>query len=889
MGILVPLHTDPPGADGPIGAREREAEERSVPVRDVEVQRVVDLVVRGRSVRLIGGRWSGRTSLLRAVEHALTERGRDVFRVTGARDVPDLEVLRVSLPPRVGGELGAHELAFAQVYAVLQAHLSGGGHTLVIDDADLLDESSRGVVRLLHQRLGVPVVATTLPSRDREDAGAWLAETSQPLVQLHLDGMPVEDLHELLHERAGGPVAPSVGARIHSDSAGIPGLALAILDGAIGHGALHRVGDTWTGEHVWSPEMQGVYATYLASHRPEVRDAVGVLAVTGALPFALALQLLGAEMLDELDATELIQTVPAGAAHLVVLNPPGLADYVDRHRLTGRHRRLLTAAIERIVDGRPVPDEETARVLARLRGRLDRGEGAGALTTAPSRAEFVGGIFAQGLGADVTAATEQWRGGKRVRDAVPLLRVLLCGTRDRLAIENVLAQTDLTTDVETFEYVELCYHRARWLVAQGVSVAEVEAQVGRHLPPAMRYREAVSSLLYAVAAEFDGLPADYEDVLAPRTAAPGLDAAAARVALAACHTIAGRHERTVAVLDVDRQEWPRFLQESADALVGLSLYGRGDFLAGLAHGRATASRATAELSRSAYVSGCLLTALCLGARLELDAARRELFPVLSSGAMAGTLVLPPDRAVRVLLAALSIYSSHESVSAGLLDLASADYGCGEALPFANPAWTTAMELYAHGRAAEAAGVLDDVSARLRAKGFALAADVTEMNRMIVELDPARAPAFAAVAQRLGGPLYVAYLDAKQASYDRKPQDLVRVAHRLADEGVAEQAVRCYLNAAGMFLLDGDPVAAAEARAAARALQARRQLPPARADAAQLTEREWEVVELVALGHSNAAVAERLFLSPRTVESHLRNIRRKTGVENRAAVASLSRG
>jgi DNA-binding NarL/FixJ family response regulator len=40
---------------------------------------------------------------------------------------------------------------------------------------------------------------------------------------------------------------------------------------------------------------------------------------------------------------------------------------------------------------------------------------------------------------------------------------------------------------------------------------------------------------------------------------------------------------------------------------------------------------------------------------------------------------------------------------------------------------------------------------------------------------------------------------------------------------------------------------------------------------QLTEREREVLALMAEGHSNEAIGERLFLSPRTVETHIRQI------------------
>ena len=57
-----------------------------------------------------------------------------------------------------------------------------------------------------------------------------------------------------------------------------------------------------------------------------------------------------------------------------------------------------------------------------------------------------------------------------------------------------------------------------------------------------------------------------------------------------------------------------------------------------------------------------------------------------------------------------------------------------------------------------------------------------------------------------------------------------------------------------------------------------------ADAAGLTEREVEILALVAQGHSNGHVAQELFVTEQTVKFHLTNIYRKLKVSNRTEAA-----
>ena len=58
---------------------------------------------------------------------------------------------------------------------------------------------------------------------------------------------------------------------------------------------------------------------------------------------------------------------------------------------------------------------------------------------------------------------------------------------------------------------------------------------------------------------------------------------------------------------------------------------------------------------------------------------------------------------------------------------------------------------------------------------------------------------------------------------------------------------------------------------------------------RLTDREREVLGLIALGHTNAEMAKLLFLSLRTVETHRANIHRKLGTDSRAELVKHALG
>ena len=125
---------------------------------------------------------------------------------------------------------------------------------------------------------------------------------------------------------------------------------------------------------------------------------------------------------------------------------------------------------------------------------------------------------------------------------------------------------------------------------------------------------------------------------------------------------------------------------------------------------------------------------------------------------------------------------------------------------------------------------------------------------IVVLTMQKEPAFARQALQLGVLGYVL----KEAADD----DLVQAVRRAA-------AGETYLQPALGAKLAAEPEAATN----------------------DLSERETDVLRLIALGHTNAEIAEKLYISVRTVETHRAHIQQKLGVSSRAELvqSALSRG
>jgi DNA-binding NarL/FixJ family response regulator len=151
---------------------------------------------------------------------------------------------------------------------------------------------------------------------------------------------------------------------------------------------------------------------------------------------------------------------------------------------------------------------------------------------------------------------------------------------------------------------------------------------------------------------------------------------------------------------------------------------------------------------------------------------------------------------------------------------------------------------------------------------------------------------------------VSGIEATRQLAESSPQVRVVVLTVLADETSIVDAV--VAGATGYLLKDAsveqivsgiDAAARGEAvispRIAAKVMRRLRDAAPAvkEALAVELSERELDVLSLIARGHDNSGIAEQLSISPHTVKTHVSAILEKLGVENRiqAAVRAIRAG
>jgi len=814
---------------------------------------------------------------------------------------PQARALRVAFGEEDGGP-GDRFLVSLATLSLLAEAAETGPVLGVVDDAQWLDDASATALVFAARRLEAERVALVFAVREGDARGF----AAPGLPELRLSGLAGHAAQALLDERAGHPVAPAVTEQLVAGTGG-NALALVELAAALTPAELR-------GEEPLRPALpltEGVERAFLAQVRrlPEPAQTVLLVAAAeGAGQVGVvqrAARALGADA-GALDVAERSGLVQVREGHLAFRHPLvrsavyGAATTGDRQRVhtalagaLGRHgdadRRVWhrAAATAGPDDGVAAELDEVARRAAR-RGGFDA-----ACAALERAAELTGGAEPR--------AWRRWEAAANAR---------LAGQHDR-ALRLLDAARSSTSDPLLRADVDLL-RGAVELVAGSADTAE--------------------QILVTAARDVLGID--------PGRALHLLVIGAQAASLASNRGAGVEIGRLAAQLPLGDALRDRFF---GSLLVGCGHYFSGDLAAALAPLRRAVGYAD-ELDENMLLTWAARAAFYLGddaAAYRLDS--RAVALCRAAGAVGD--MLPPLQRLALSQLLLGRWPA-ASASAGEALRLARETGQGNlaSLPLG---WLAVLAAY-RGHDVELRSLSTQIEAALAAHPMAVADDVRQWARGVAEaaaghraaalhrLERVTSPAVALMAsldrvetaahdgQRETALAWLAPLE-EFAAVTGAPWALARVAHcraLLAEPDAAEQLFRAALDhhdraerpferaraelAYGEFLRRarrrGDARAQLRAAlatfddlgAAPWAERARQELRVSgetarKRDAStllDLTSQELQVARFVAQGLPNREVAAQLFLSPRTIEYHLRNVFQKVGVSSRTELARL---
>ncbi|NJI58591.1 hypothetical protein HCX50_04010 [Microbacterium oxydans] len=838
-----------------------------------QVQRIVRLVTEGSSVEIVGTRWSGRTELLRRAHQALSSIGLTVITVRGIGNGLPLEAIRVALPVAPGPPR-AETMSASGLINRFVALAGEGPSVVILDDGDLLDDASWAVLETVHKRAGTPMVAVTLQRAGVAPADHLLIKIAHPVVKIALHELTLEDVQRLLEDRLAGPVAPSASGRIHTKSGGIPGFALAIADAAVSSGQLRVHGAVWRDEpDLWSEDLNGAYEALLFSYPNDIREALEVLALVGAVPVPQAAELVGQPMVELVEGHGLAKLFAAGDRHMITVNPPGIGDYFRNLPLSSHRLRLLSHIEDTL--GRsvqtPVPAIPTQRTLMSTIGQPEL--------------PLVARMFSEAYAVDLALAWHDWEMNPTVAAAARVLGLQLTGTTFDDQLWQVVEHTEVR-DASPEAELEFRFLHARWLTVNERPFSEVAAVMTPR--PDFPHRKALSGLLTALEMERTGIPDDYAAKLEDSVDAAGLDGEVARVVLAALHVFAGHGDEAIPLLEGVSSP---FIQRFADMMHGLALFSSGKPAEAVEWASAHVAVAVNDGDRPALAAHSYVAALSLLSLGRFDDASEAGNIVTSAGVSAARLLFAPDRALMLTLAMAATRTGRTLAAEAFLERGERYLGRSDALPLGTPGMIEAATIAAEGELASAARHYFAIADDLDGRGFVLASDGARLLGILTDFDAATATEFRPAANRMGGALFTGYLDAREASQQEDPVALRAAARLLREQNATDEALKHLTYTATLYRDQGKLDEASDVRSEIRALMSLEGAVTVRgASRAEsswgLTAREREIIDDVSAGRSNIDIAARHGISVRTIETHMRNIRRKTGAVNRDEIASF---
>ncbi|WP_068278690.1 helix-turn-helix transcriptional regulator [Aldersonia kunmingensis] len=831
-------------------------------------------------VVLTGDAGVGKTTLARTVTKSLGSEVRWVAGTESARSIP-LGVFA----HLVSSSTSRDPVTFMS--AARESLLTGDHSVIGVDDAHLLDQLSATLLHQLAIDRAVRIVATVRSGETVPDAVTSLWKDGH-LVRLDLSPFTKEQSIGFVEKVLGGQLE-GLSADVMWESSGGNALFLHhLVEGAQESGALRQVRGIWQlrGRTEITSELASLLESRVDQLPSEVLQVLKLLTFCEPLDLDVLCELAGEEAVEEAEARHLVKIEPDGATLNVSFNHPLFGDVIRRRVGLASSRRLRGQLVSALRT-RPL-DTASARIrLAELALDSDQQADAELFTSAAVDATL---LADHPLGERLARAAFDTGGGF---DAAEVLARTLLWQGQPNECERILA----FFDPDTLDQVQLVrWGSARvsnlfWSMCDSERADEVLALVQPRIDnPALA--EIIAGLGSACAAfenRLDDALSQAQTVLANDRALPAAVEWASFGAMwslalmgrcADVAPIAQRFHRSVAKSDallrfptemgeiLSMTYCGDFARARSQAERGLDFSSAGQYLA---WGMANFLIATVDLASGRCLDAATRIEQGLAATVS-DAQTTWTYPALAELVQAYAALGRCDDATRNLSEAEHRAGRHLAIFAPKLKLAEAWLRAAEGavtggIETCHAAADSAAS--AHQFAVEADALHSAARFGDRTVAERLGALAAQLGTRLIGIHARHA---AAVAADNG-----AELDAAAAEYER-------IGALLSSADASAQAASAHERA-------GNKRATAESAAAANrnAAECGGAMTPALRTSAQplpLTVREREIANLVAAGLSNKQIAERLYVSVRTVEGHIYRAGGKLDVADREGLAAL---
>jgi DNA-binding CsgD family transcriptional regulator len=770
----------------------------------------------------------------------------------------------------------------------LTAAPAGTAVVVAVDDVHLLDDLSTFVMQQIVQRGAAKVVLTVHDGEPVPAAVREIWRVSQ-FDRLDLQPLSLDETTTLLSATLGGSVDPDAAQRLWTLTCGNVLYLRNIVEQEAADGRLEMQHGywRWTGDPIVAPGLVELIESRIGDLPAPVADVIDALAVGEPIGLAALTRITDPAAVEEADTRGLIALESVvGGVEVRVAHP--LYGEVRRKRAAPtRLRRLRGLVASELAASDDGDDVQVAVRRATLSLDSDLTPDADLLVRAAH-----GAVWLADLPLADRLAEAAIRAGAGPEANLVRAHALSWLSRGEEA-DTVLAEirTGELTDDDRARFAFLRASNMLWVLADPARAKELIEDASRTTSaPAHSYIDAFLTV-YWFAMDQPGLATQASKDLALDDLPAVVDAEIAWV-LAAIAADAGRTTEAVAVADAGYTgatrsfDAPQMKFNIADAHVSaLLLSGRiGDAVDVAERVR----RQAADLPGAAHLLGAAVAGRAALGAGRLDTASLLLGQAADALSDLGYAVgwgyryhVPRTTALAVLGSTDEAATALEALDKLQRPFRPLDYECSLA-----QAWVAAGQ----GAISEAITISLSAAQRAGAKGQ-FAAEVICLQTATQFGDRSGAPRLRELEAIVEGPRVGLAARFAEALRDGDAAELAGVSEDFERMGDLVAAVDAAAHA-GIGYRRQDLRGSAlgwSTRADALAQQCGGADTPALRQASEqlpLTDRELEIVMLIADGVSNRAVAERLTLSVRTVETHIYRAMSKTGTTSRDELANL---